>query len=363
MSVHTCKEPDQDVSEGEQLIFKDPICPEGEAGADELIDKEQLQFDMQVVSDNYISSMLLRIEQELKSNEEYKLIQDSSQRKNKKKKAKKQATPKDRPLEENKQLPEIVRDSHGFHTQGTTMEESSKDTIVLTSSKPVHLALKAKHGEKYESGPKEFHLGDIESTAAADRKHHPGKRAKKQKANANKQASDDERVFELAQGQPKLSEELFVQKKNMSYVVTPNQKFNRYSDLTYSRQTAQNSRMSSRQQSPVNTSNSVTLKSVKCIQGRRRNRKKNKAALDPEEVMNQFIIQLNSKKEAEKKSQKGKQSYSKTGSTIHSRKTSETRAPISIKPALPGDDLGSAKPKPSKQIATVGDKPVANDVT
>lgn len=40
MSVHTCKEPDQDVSEGEQLIFKDPMSPEGEAGADELIDKE-----------------------------------------------------------------------------------------------------------------------------------------------------------------------------------------------------------------------------------------------------------------------------------------------------------------------------------
>lgn len=82
---------------------------------------------MHVVSDNYISSMLLRIEQELKCSEEYKLIQDSSQRKNKKKKTKKQPTSKDRPVEESKQQPEIIRDSNGFHTEGTTLANSSKD--------------------------------------------------------------------------------------------------------------------------------------------------------------------------------------------------------------------------------------------
>ena len=97
MSVHTCKEPDHEVSEGDQLIFKDPIGPEGETGPLDSVDKEQLQQDMQTVSDNYISSMLHRIEQELKSTDEYKLIQDTSQRKTKKKKAKKQQTSKDRP--------------------------------------------------------------------------------------------------------------------------------------------------------------------------------------------------------------------------------------------------------------------------
>jgi hypothetical protein len=78
MSVHTCKEPDHDVSEGEQLLFKDPINPDAEPVVEDIVDKEQLKFDMHMVSNNYISSMLLRIEQEIKSNDEFKVIQDAS---------------------------------------------------------------------------------------------------------------------------------------------------------------------------------------------------------------------------------------------------------------------------------------------
>lgn len=45
------------------------------------IDKELLRFDMHLVSDNYISSMLLRIEQEIKSNDDpnkFKVITDQT---------------------------------------------------------------------------------------------------------------------------------------------------------------------------------------------------------------------------------------------------------------------------------------------
>ena len=110
--------------------------------------------------------------------------------------------------------------------------------------------------------------------------------------------------------------------------------------------------MSSRQQSPVNTTSSVNNPEAtdKSTQGRRRNRKKNKAALDPEEVMNQFIIQLNSKKDADKKSIKNKPSFPKAGSKMQSRKASENRGSGQTKPAASADEGGtSSKPKSSKQ--------------
>lgn len=86
--------------------------------------------------------------------------------------------------------------------------------------------------------------------------------------------------------------------------------------------------MSSRQQSPVNTTGSVNnpgTNTDKSTQGRKRNRKKNKTILDPEEVMNQFILQLNSKKESEKKVTKPKTPFPKPVSKMQSRKTSEIR--------------------------------------
>lgn len=60
VSIHTCIEHVIEASDNENLIFKDPINPDAEIQSNEVV-----QIDMQAISNNYVQTMLTKIEQEL----------------------------------------------------------------------------------------------------------------------------------------------------------------------------------------------------------------------------------------------------------------------------------------------------------